>query len=542
MVELAILIGIFSYLVLGLGLLGLLEQTKILGILGLAGIIFLTVYLRKRIFLFLKDFWENLKKDKVFLLLFFLLFLQILINFIGALGPELGFDSLWYHLTIPKIFLQQGRIFYIPGGLFYYSTMPKLLEMLYLATLPFSSLGILAKIIHFFFGVLSVFALYNLVKRYLSPRLAILSAVIFYSTLIVGWMSITAYVDLGRTFFEILALDLFLQWSQSNEKEKFSSKLVDSAVLLGLAISTKLISLASLPIYLIIILLRTKKIKLLLKFSLISLLIPLPWFVFSFLHTGNPFYPVFSGILDISHKIVTPNLFVFLKDVFLIFFNSQDPISAVFLIFIPLIILIFFQKRKVIQEKIGNAMHYQSFLTLRLFVLLSLLFWFLTPRTGGSRFILPYLPAVSFLLVWVVVLNRVFYQKILYLITAVICFVNLGYRGLANAKFIKVLVKRETVQSFLERRLNFKNDEFFDVNNDLSKIILKDDLVIIYGSHNLFYADFPIIHESFAKKGVYFSYLLTQNTNLPEKYHYLKKVYYNQKSGVSLYLFGQKWE
>jgi len=530
MVELAILTGIFGYLVLGLGLAGILGEIKILGTLGIASLFFLTFSLRKRIYLFLKEFWQNLKKDKIFLFLFSLFILQIIVNFIGALGPELSFDSLWYHLTIPKIYLQQGRIFFIPGGLFYYSAMPKLLEMLYLATLPFSSLGILAKIIHFSFGVLSAVALYNLVKRYLGSRLAILSSVIFYTTLIVGWMSVTAYVDLGRTFFEILALDLFLQWIESKQKDQ--SRLLDSAVLLGLAISTKLIALASLPIFLIILLIKTKKIKLSLIFGLISLLISLPWFVFSFLHTGNPFYPVFSSLLDASHKIVFPNILIYLRDVFLLFFNSFDPISPVFLIFMPLIFLSFFHKKE----------NNQSFLTLKLYVFLSLLFWCLTPRTGGSRFILPYLPAVSFLLVWVVFQGKIFYRQILYLVTVFICVINLGYRGLANAKFVKVILKRQSIQSFLERNLNFKNNEFLDLNKDLAKIIRKNDLVLIYGSHNLFYTDFPIVHESFTPKGVYFSYLLTQNIDLPEKYRDLKKIYSNQRSGISLYVFGQKWE
>jgi len=90
--------------------------------------------------------------------------------------------------------------------------------------------------------------------------------------------------------------------------------------------------------------------------------------------------------------------------------------------------------------------------------------------------------------------------------------------------------------------LNFKNNEFLDLNKDLAKIIRKNDLVLIYGSHNLFYTDFPIVHESFTPKGVYFSYLLTQNIDLPEKYRDLKKIYSNQRSGISLYVFGQKWE
>lgn len=174
-----------------------------------------------------------------------LLVIQAAVNLVGALGPELGFDALWYHLTIPKIYLQHGNIFFIPGNLFYYSAMPKLVEMFYLLALSFSKYGILAKTIHWSFGVLSALALLRLSKRYLKLPWALFATTLFYTTLIVGWESITAYIDLGRTFFEILALDLFLVWT----KDKKTLNLVESAIMLGLAISTKLIAFASLPVF-----------------------------------------------------------------------------------------------------------------------------------------------------------------------------------------------------------------------------------------------------------------------------------------------------
>ena len=47
-----------------------------------------------------------MKKPRRFNWLFVILIGQILVNLIGALGPELGFDALWYHLTEAKLFWQ----------------------------------------------------------------------------------------------------------------------------------------------------------------------------------------------------------------------------------------------------------------------------------------------------------------------------------------------------------------------------------------------------------------------------------------------------
>jgi len=58
-----------------------------------------------------------------------LIVLQAFVNIIGVFGPELAFDALWYHLTLPKLYLVHHSIFFIPGGLLYYSGMPKIAEM-----------------------------------------------------------------------------------------------------------------------------------------------------------------------------------------------------------------------------------------------------------------------------------------------------------------------------------------------------------------------------------------------------------------------------
>ncbi len=174
MFALAVSIGILSYVLMGLGLVGWLNNT--------------TITISALVFLITSPLWfpspklgEGTKRRGIFL--FVILLIQSLINLIGALGPELGFDALWYHLPIPQIWLAQHKITFLDGDL-YYSGLPKLIDMLYVY--PFSQL------IHFSFGILTLIVIYKLSRKYLDEKYSLLACIIFYSNLVVGWQSITA--------------------------------------------------------------------------------------------------------------------------------------------------------------------------------------------------------------------------------------------------------------------------------------------------------------------------------------------------------------
>ncbi len=532
MFSLAIFIGIYSYLIFILGTLGLIEKKNILlltlFVLFLSIIYFLKSKPKKSIHL------NNLFKDKLAFFLLLLLLLQVAINLIGVLGPELGFDALWYHLTLPRVYLLNHSVVHIPGGLLYYSDMPKLIEMLYTASLAFGN-EILAKLVHFSFGILSCIALYFLSRKFFNAKFSILAVLIFYSNLVVGWESITAYVDLARTFFEVMALWGFINFLEDKDKKW----LVESAVMVGLAVSTKLLALGSIGIFLCLIiyfgLSSHKKITKVftdaLIFTFLSLLIPLPWFVFSFVHTGNPFYPLLTGTYPVSFSFTLLNLFNFLKEVWNLLIRSADPISPIYLIFLPLI-LIYFRKFSKIIKFIG------------LYCLFAILAWYFTPRTGGGRFLLPYLPAFSILCVQIIKIfeKKEEYRRLFIVLVIFISLSSITYRGIANAKFIPVILGKESKSHFLSSHLNFSFGDFYDTDGYFEKNITSKDTVILYGFHNLYYINFPFLDSSWVKKGNMFNYIATQNSNLPKRFSNWNLIYYNPKTYVSLYsLGGMKW-
>lgn len=286
-----------------------------------------------------------------------LLILQILINLVGALGPELGFDALWYHLTEAKLFLQRHSLAPIPGNLLYWSGLPRLGEIFYMF-LP-------GKLVHWAFGVLCAFLIYRLA--------GIPAALLFYSTLLVGWLSTTAYVDLITTAF-LLAAVYFRKLKR--------------VLFIILASAVKLQALV---------------------FSLTITLLPwgilgiLPFALINWKATGNPVYPFLENF-GFEHEWFFNGFSYWLSRPLRLFF---DPIYRVG----PIILILFLLSRP------------------KLKAWLPLFIWFLFPGTDFGRFAL--FPLALMASAACVKPNRLIYWLII--LQAV---VGISGRAWANAKYL----------------------------------------------------------------------------------------------------------
>jgi len=83
--------------------------------------------------------------------------------------------------------------------------------------------------------------------------------------------------------------------------------------------------------------------------------------------------------------------------------------------------------------------------------------------------------------------------------------------------------------------LNFKFGDFYDIDGYFAKKIKPTDMVLIYGIHNLYYVNFPFIHESYLKKGDWFNYILIGEGMIPKRYSNWQLIYQNDISRVKLY-------
>ena len=527
MFAFALLVLLVSYEVFFIGVLGFL-QSVILSVIVLTTISACIIWQRNTLVSFAESIFHttrSLSRFQKFLIA--LVTLQFVINAIGAFVPELGFDALWYHLTLPKLYLIWGSVRHIPGGLLYYSDMPKLGEMLYTLILPIKSVAP-PEIIQLFFGLFTTMSLYFVSRKYFSKTTSFLVAVIFYANLVVAWESTTAYIDLIRTFYEFLALWAFLLWDETDKKRWFFL----AAICVGAAITTKVLALSSLAIFLLLTIFIGEKKHLkfskmiiqVITFTGVALCIPLPWFIFSFIHTGNPFYPIFSPLYKTPNSMPLVDPLRFISDSWHVLTHADDPINSIYLIFLPLILILY--KKFTFQLKI-----------ITLYSLLGFISWYAVPQTGGGRFLLAYLPAFS--LTAGSVFQYIEKNKILTIIlTASIVFISIisiGYRGIATARYLPVILGQETKSHFLTTHLNFSFGDFYDTDNYFATHIKPRDRVLLFGFHNLYYVDFLFIDSSWVQNGDRFDYIATQHMSVPGRFSHWQLIYVNPVTGVKLY-------
>lgn len=529
MFFLAIAVGLYGYSIFALGLLGLLKKDLIV-LDTIIFLIFLVWYFwkkRKEVSKLLRGF-RKLGKFSVFLIS--LLFGQMVVNLIGALGPELAFDALWYHLTLPKIYLAHQAISYIPGNLLYYSAMPQLTEMYYASALAFSG-ETLAKLTHFSFGILVCVALYICSYELFKKKLpAIVATLVFYANLVVGWESITAFSDLARTFFECMAIWAFLRWVKSAKQQW----LFTSALCVGFAIATKLLAFGTFGILLLLIcyVLYTKKTPLpaiaknVVLFSFVVFICALPWLFFSYSNTGNPVFPFFSNINPVQGGFFAVSPLEIVIATWSIFVQGADPILPMYLIAVPLFYLL--RKKLLFTAKV-----------LLLYAILSYSIWLILPKIGGGRFLLPYLPIFSILVSYVIFTIKEKQLRIFLLgIIVFLAMTSIVYRGIANSKYIPVILGIESKEQFLREHLNFDFGDFYDTDGYFAKHIRKHDMVLLYGFHNLYYVDFPFIDSSWVKSGDKYNFVAVQGGAISKKYKSAKLVYENPVTQVKLYNLG----
>ena len=296
-------LGLFTYAIFVLALLGLLYAWLVWLILVTLGVVLSQDIwgsirsLGKRLsVLFAAGF--SVKNRAVDILLISLISIYLLVNLIGALAPEIEVDALVYHLYIPRVYIQNHRLVYIPYE--FRAAFPLGMEMLFTLGMLLSD-SVLAKLIHFSMGVLSLLATYCFGRKYMGSRVGLLAATIFYTVSVVGWSSTTAYIDLGTTFFSTLEVFALVNWWHSR-RDKW---LAVAAVMCGLAMGTKYLGVFGLVILVAAILLKPSFTgerdplvvsRTVLLYAFLSVLIVSPWLIRNYVFTRNPVYPLLNNV------------------------------------------------------------------------------------------------------------------------------------------------------------------------------------------------------------------------------------------------------
>ena len=294
-------LGLLAYLMLAAGLLGQLKAWVGVALIGLLGLLGWRHAVRLG-----RDAVGALRRPKGWrwaalpLAVFFLGAAGF--TLIGSLAPatDVDYDGLVYHLSIPKAYLRAGSIEAIPW--LSHSNFPFALEMLYLLGLMLRDQS-LAKLFHLACGWLAVCAIFAFARRAWGARAGWLGAALFAATPLVAWEMMSAYNELAFALYAFLAIFALSRWFEGRAQKEGDGWLWVAGLMCGLSLGTKMLAGAVFIFCLLALawaLIRSADRRgtalRALGFAAIAAAVAAPWYLKSYLYTGNPVYPFFYEV------------------------------------------------------------------------------------------------------------------------------------------------------------------------------------------------------------------------------------------------------
>lgn len=271
--------GILGWLIFPLGLLGVLNKSALFGLLlaGSSGVILL----RQKKWSLSAD-----RPDGLGWGLSALILAAMLLDLAEGLSPPGDADSLAYHFTAIKHFLDAGRIVFIlrPGD----GSIPYLTQMTYLPALALGGERALT-LWTMVSGWAPAALLFVVSRRHLSQNWSLAATLIFLTTPAMIYGAGTGQIEARLAMFVLVAA-----WAAARSLE---TGRLNYAVLAGLAVGfyggSKYLGLLFAVACGLTLLAQKRWLAHGLVFSAVTLAAGFQWYAWNGIHTGDPFFPMF---------------------------------------------------------------------------------------------------------------------------------------------------------------------------------------------------------------------------------------------------------
>jgi hypothetical protein len=239
--------------------------------------------------------------------------LALVIGTLVALTPPIAWDAQTYHLVIPQVALEQGRLT-APPDIVYFS-FPSLGEMLFLAAMLLKG-DIAAQVVHFVFLLLTLGAMFAFALRDFNTRVAWLACAILVAVPSLLVVSMWAYVDAMLAFYTFASFYVLRIAYERRDERWFALAGAFAGLAMGIKYTAVIVPVALLVVWIVRNLVEQRALRLtadrrpptadcllppasripLAAYCLLLTAFAAPWYLRNWFFTGNPFYPfVFGG-------------------------------------------------------------------------------------------------------------------------------------------------------------------------------------------------------------------------------------------------------
>jgi hypothetical protein len=217
--------------------------------------------------------------------------LALALDLVAASVPPTSADALKYHLAVPKFWLESGSV----GDAFsvWESFNPFGVDMVFGQGLAIAD-GPAAQAVGAIIAVLAAAAVYGLGRELGGGEMlaGLAAASLFVLEGLFTWTATSTFVELGMTFYVVLAAWFALRFERSRKQQD----LLWTGFALGAAAGTKYVGLQAwlLVVPLALLALRRRQAQALAGALGLAALAGGGWYLKNAIVTGNPFYPLFG--------------------------------------------------------------------------------------------------------------------------------------------------------------------------------------------------------------------------------------------------------
>lgn len=289
---------------IGLGLTGILLFFfgMVPGGLGLAAFLLPGVALAGAAWGFKDQEWKISKPEGWGLICLGLTILLVLQALIGVLAPStsLDWDSLAYHLAVPKMWIEAGQITQIQA--MHHSNFPFGADNLFILGLQWGGESG-AKAFMLAASLLGGLTAFGLLRRWSSPEAGWTGLIGVWGIPVLAWESGTAYIDGIHGIYALFAVAYACEilWPKEDEE---SPSLLLPALFLGFCVGCKFTGLQVMAALVGTVLIGSvirknlaQGVKLAAVLIVGGLLLASPWLIRTTVLMGNPVYPFFYSVL-----------------------------------------------------------------------------------------------------------------------------------------------------------------------------------------------------------------------------------------------------